>query len=628
VAGSWDAAGVVRLAGPPAGLTRRIDRWRRKVRAAIFRSASPQTAGVLAALVVGDESRIDDDLRQAFTRAGVVHVLSVSGLHISIVAGTAAAVLAWLLGRSEWLLLRSDVRALALLASLVPTLLYGALAGFQVATLRSVAMAMAGVAAVSLGRRARPLRALAIAAVIVAIGWPGASAEISFQLSFASVLGLVAWGERHRHVDEEAGPRWARFAREAIGLSAAAWSATAPLTAFYFHQISLAGVVANPIVVPLFGVVVLMPALIGALLAPAAPGLADACLWTAGHVLDVGILAVRAFGAVPWAAVATPIPTLLELALAYALVVGVWYRPARWAGAVFATALVVVALDVAGWARTRWTPGVLRATFLDVGQGDAAVIEFPDGRVLVVDAGGFPASDFDTGAAIVEPFLRTRKIETLDALVMTHAHPDHMGGLAHLVRVFRPREFWWTGVPGDGVTWRRLEEALADTATPPRVLARGADISEFPDVDVLHPPPAWTPPSQNDASLVLRIHMGRMAMLLTGDVERAAEARLLDDPSRLGADVVKVPHHGSPTSSAWPFVTAVRPTVAAISVGADNRYGHPGPDVEARYRRAGTRVLRTDRCGAIEAVTDGRSTSISVARPECERDVATMPVRP
>src|SRR5262249_21137186 len=155
-------------------------------------------------------------------------------------------------------------------------------------------------------------------------------------------------------------------------------------------------------------------------------------------------------------------------------------------------------VDAGFWVRDRWAPGVLRVTFLDVGQGDAAVVELPDGRVLVVDAGGFPGSDFDTGAAIVAPYLATRKIRHIDALVMTHPHPDHSGGLPFLLRRYRPREFWWSGWPGRGMEWRRLEEALVDTGVPSRVLHRGDALGGFDGlVTVLHPSADWDIPTLN-----------------------------------------------------------------------------------------------------------------------------------
>jgi competence protein ComEC len=243
--------------------------------------------------------------------------------------------------------------------------------------------------------------------------------------------------------------------------------------------------------------------------------------------------------------------------------------------------------------------------------------------VLVVDAGGFPGSDFDTGAAIVEPFLRTRKIQSVDALVMSHAHPDHAGGLAHLVRAFSPAEVWWSGT-GVGRAWDDTVRALRETATPVRHLRAGTTIPDFPEVDVLHPPPHWTLPSLNEGSLVLRIRGGATTVLMTGDAEQAAEAAMRGAPS-LAAPVLKVPHHGSRTSSSGPFIDAVAPAIAVVSLGADNHFGHPAPEVLAHYRRRGIAVYRTDRCGAVTVTTDGGAARVETGR----RCVAsTRPPRP
>jgi competence protein ComEC len=278
-----------------------------------------------------------------------------------------------------------------------------------------------------------------------------------------------------------------------------------------------------------------------------------------------------------------------------------------------ALALIGLVGDVAWWARVRLAGSELRVAFLDVGQGDAAVAELPGGRVIVIDGGGFPGSDFDTGAAIVSPYLRARKIARVDAVVMTHAHPDHSNGLAYLLLHHRPREFWWTGVPGDGPSWDRVWNAVLASGARVRVLGDGVDVVPG-EIGVLHPPADWTDSSLNDSSLTLRLRRGAIAVLATGDIEMRAEERLLEAPDRLRAAVLKVPHHGSRTSSTPRFLAAVDPAIAVISVGADNRYHLPAPEVEARYRARGTCVLRTDRCGAVTIVSDGSTLRLETAR--------------
>jgi len=633
VASVWDANAIERRGRTPtAAWTQTLDTWRAAVRAAVAAGAGPEVAGVLVALVLGDESGIAAGLRDAFTRAGVVHVLSVSGLHVGIVTASVAGLLAWLLGRNERVLLHLDRRKLAVTGGLGAAMLYGALAGFAIATVRSVVMAGVVAAAVLLDRRAEPMRALALAAILVVATQPGAPADISFQLSFASVGALLLGAARD---ESAAGLRWS-WLRRAARAAAVAWIGTAPLTAFHFHQVSLVSVFANPLVVPLFEGVSLLPALGGALLAPVAPALAAAAFTAAAVPVRAALAIVECLGAWSWAAVDVPLPSVGELAMLYGAIGGAWYRRSAAGRLLMAVCLTALAIDAAGWASTRFgrTP---RATFLDVGQGDAAVVELANGRVLAVDAGGFPGSDFDTGAAIVEPFLRTRKIQRIDVVVMSHAHPDHAGGLAHLLRRFPTGELWWSGLGGVGAAWDDIVAALRETGTPVRILRAGDAIPEFPEVAVLHPPPDWTTASLNEGSLVIRVRVGSTAVLLTGDAERAAEATMSSRPERLAAGVLKVPHHGSRTSSSGLFIAAVDPAVAVMSLGADNRFAHPAPEVTARYARHGVVAYRTDRCGAVTVEPDGDGLRIRTSRPACasaalpapppRRELSTQPPR-
>jgi competence protein ComEC len=620
VASVWDPATIERIGRePPSWTVRTLDAWRASVREAIVRQARPEVAAVLLALVLGDESAIDPALRTAFTRAGVVHVLSVSGLHVAIVIAGAAGLLAWSLGRSERILLRADPRKLAVPGGLLASLLYGGLAGFAVATIRAVAMAAVVALAVLLDRRAEPLRALALAAIALALLQPGAPADVSFQLSVASVAALLLGP----HVRDGAERGWIR---RALAAATAAWIGTAPLTAFHFHQVSLVSVVANPVVVPLFEAASLLPALAGALLAPVSPTLGGIAFDVASVPIRVALAVVQPVGTWPWAALDVPYPNVGELALLYGVIGGAWLRERRGARVVAVCCLAALAVDAAAWARARMGASP-RATFLDVGQGDAAVVELAGGRVLVVDAGGFPGSDFDPGAALVEPFLRTRKIQRVDVLVMSHAHPDHASGLAHLVRAMRPAEVWWSGLPATGAAWDALAAAVGETGTPVRRLRAGEPIADFPEVDVVHPPRAWTTASPNEGSLALRVRVGGTAILFTGDAERDAEAAMLDRRDDLAAVVLKVPHHGSRTSSAARVVAAVAPCLAVASLGAENRFGHPAPDVVARYRAAGVAFARTDRCGAVTVVPDGAGgVTIETERADC--DAIRMPRRP
>ena len=592
-------------------LRRAIASWRATVAARITANVPARRGAVLQALVVGERGGVDDDLRAAFAHVGMAHVLAISGLHVAIVAWGAVVVVRALLGRCAWLVLRVDVVALGQGLALVPVAVYCVLGGAAVSALRAGLMVGIGSLAMLAGRRVATGSRLTLAALVLACAWPGVVHEISFQLSFVAVLGIwLAWrrwtpGER----------RLGRV-QAALLVSTAAAVATAPLGALYFGTVSLVGPFVNPIAVPLFGTLPVAFGLLGALVTPI-PALSAGLFALAGIALVPGLWLVEALARVPGLSVPVPAPTRVELGLMYALLATVFVVPSpvrTGAGLVLAVAL---AADVTWWLRERHVPGRLRVSFLDVGQGDAAVAELPDGRVVVIDAGGFPGSRFDVGRAVVGPFLRTRKIGRIDALVMSHAHPDHFGGMAYLIRHFRPRTLWWPGVPGRGEAWDRLWEAVHATGVEPLVLARGHRPPGFGDVlEVLHPPAEWVGATVNDASLVLRLsHAGR-SVLLAGDVERRGELAMLS-AGDLHATVVKVPHHGSRTSSAVAWVRAVGAELAAMSVGFDNRYGHPHARVEARYRDHGACVLRTDRCGTIVVRLSRRGTRVDAARPGC-----------
>jgi len=609
----WSDQTIERLPTSGDGIRRRLERWRVRLAAAIGAAVAAPAGPVLQALIVGEEGEIDAELRDAFSRAGVIHILSISGLHVGLVAAAGFAVFRWLLCRSEWLVLTVDVERVAAVASLVPVALYTALAGLGVATLRSAIMVVAAVLAGLSGRQADVLRSLAVAALALALGWPGAPLEISFQLSFVSVLAIVLGARRFG--PQTRGGGWRARLRAAALVSPSALAGTAPLTAFHFHQVSLVGLVANPIAVPIFGSIVVVVGLAGALVEPLAPAAARVLFQAAGLVLRPGIALVSWLAAPSWAAVDVPIPSLAELGLLYGALGGLLLLPRRCGRWLAIVALAGLVADGGWWWHERFAHR-LRVTFLDVGQGDAGVLELPGGRVVVVDAGGFPGGEFDTGGAVVAPFLLTRKILRLDAVAMTHAHPDHFGGIAYLLAHFRPAEFWWSGVPGNGVEWARLVAAVRASGARVRRLDGPAVLAD--DVTVLHPPPDLGPTSINDSSLALRLACGRFSVLLTGDIEARAEQRLLAHADLLPSTVLKVPHHGSRTSSTPTFVSAVAPLVAVMSVGADNRYRLPAPDIERRYRARGICLYRTDRCGAVTVATDGHRLTVRAVRPACD----------
>jgi competence protein ComEC len=539
----------------------------------------------------------------------------------------------------------------------VPVLVYAEIAGGSVPATRALLMYAAVAAAILASRPVDGLRALAAAAIALVIAVPDIGADIGFELSFVSVAALIVtmrWRSARRSLDAPAPARRSAVGRHvltALSVSFAAGVATAPLTAWHFQQVSLVAPLANLLVLPLLGPATLLPGLAALPLVPVAPAIADLLLRLAGGAAALGLWVASALAPLPGAAVTTPMPNLVELGLCY-MALGLPFVPhgrARsvtsiprrpWHSRVWsvcldrprplvACALIAATLaDIGYWTWERFGNAHLRVTFLSVGQGDAAVVELPRGRVMVIDGGGF-AGSFDTGERLVAPFLRSRKIRRVDTLVLSHPQLDHYGGLTYLAEHFRPREFWWNGVRAEASGFAQLERALARAGTRSIVLRRGAPAIVDGEVvfEVLHPH-APSAGDLNNGSLVLRLTHGGASFLFSGDIEREAEdvlARLADRQIVAPAGVVlKVPHHGSATSSSTALLDVVRPRVAVISSGADNRFGFPAPAVLARLHAAGAVVWRTDLDGAIRVESDGARMTIATPcgeRPRAEIDL-------
>lgn len=267
----------------------------------------------------------------------------------------------------------------------------------------------------------------------------------------------------------------------------------------------------------------------------------------------------------------------------------------------------------------------LRVTFLDVGQGDAAVVESPSGKVLVIDTGGVSHDGRDDqGRSVVAPYLRARGIRRIDTLVLTHPHADHIGGALTLLDRFAVLRVLDNGAPDGEILAERIRKEAARRQVECGGAVRG-QLLDFGDgviARILAPTPAERLGDANDASVVLRLEYGRTRFLFTGDAEESEEEDLLHDRQPLEADVLKVGHHGSRTSTTAPFLRAAHPRLAVISVGKHNLYGHPDPEVLDLLRRRGTPVRRTDRCGAVLCVSDGAEIRVETMRSPAEHGAA------
>ena len=555
-----------------------IDRLREAVRQKIL-AALPEHpyAGVLIALAIGDQRAIDPGQWQLFARTGVSHLMSISGLHVTMVAGLFAAFVSFCWRRSEALALALPAQKAAALAGFAGAFAYCLVSGFAVPAQRTLYMVGVVAAALWLGRVTSASRVLAAALLAVLVLDPWAVLSPGFWLSFAAVAVIF-----HVSTGHTARPHWlAQWGR-------VQWAVTvglAPLMLVLFQQVSLVSPLANAVAILLVSLVVTPLALLGAAL-PFDWPLALA------HVLLEALMAMLAWLAQLPSALwrqHAPVPWTVPLAL-----LGIAWMllprgfPARWLGAVLALPLFAV-LPPAPAAGELWI------TVLDVGQGLAVLVR-TEKHALLYDAGPAFNAFADSGSRIILPYLRGEGLARLDALVLSHHDRDHSGGAASVLEGM-PVAALWSSLPADHVLVAARESSEPCTA---------GSGWEWDGVafEFLHPGAGAASghgARANNRSCVLRIAAPGGRMLLTGDIERAAERELLRRaPGLLAADALLVPHHGSATSSSPEFVREVAPRYAVLAVGYRNRFGHPREEILARYRDVGSTLLRTDTGGAVE----------------------------
>lgn len=583
--------GEQRKLGERNSFSDRIEQLREAVRTRFLAVLGDSTsAGVLVALVVGDQRAIAAEDWQLFSRTGVTHLMSISGLHVTLISGLIAALVSFGWRRSPGLSLMLPARKAAALGATLAALAYTLLAGFGVPAQRTFFMVGAVAAALWFGRISSPSRVLALALLAVLLVDPWAVLAAGFWLSFGAV-GLIFYVSQG-WVDLKSEPGLAAgWGERCVGWLSewgrVQWTITvglAPAALLLFAQVSLVGPIANAVAIPAVSGIITPLALICAAVQ------VDALLRFAELLTDWLLRFIEWCDALPLALWQQPAPAAWTVLVATAGVL--WLlaprgMASRWIGLVLFLPAVLVAPP-------RPAPGEAWITTLDVGQGLAVLVRTAE-HALLYDAGPTYGPDADSGERIIAPYLRAVGATRLDAMIVTHNDIDHSGGAVSVMRNAEIGKFFSSLDPANPIV------AIASDA---RRCVRDErwqwDGVEFA---FLHPSPQDYADASlriNNLSCVLRISSPHATMLLTGDIEAAAEAALVArDGAHLRAAVLLAPHHGSRTSSTLAFLEAVQPQWVVVAAGYRNRFGHPRADVLGRYAAAGARVLRTDLDGAV-----------------------------
>jgi competence protein ComEC len=628
------------------GALRRIER---------LYQGNPYAIGMMEATLIGESSRMERLWTEHFRRTGTYHMLVIDGLHITVLA----AFLLFLLR----LCFLPELTALTITAS--GAWLYALVSGWNAPAIRAAGGFTLYVLARYFYRRGRLLNLLAAVAIVYLIYDPSQLFEAGFQLSFLAVasIGLLAvpllevtstlysrgikgitepsraprlppraahFRLELRLLAETASyyirlprPWWERvlalasriffYAFELAVISAAVQIGLALPMAIYFHRISLTGISANIIIVPLLALVVPLGflAILTTWHLPAA---------LAGWLLTGGerVAEWHTHLEPNWRVLSPPLWLAMCFTAVLLLLAWAMRRSLGWSLAALAGVLALFVLIFLHPFPAALHPGELELSVIDVGQGDSLLISFPDSKLMLVDGGGVLSfgqathSRMDIGEDVVSPYLWSRSIRKIDVVALTHAHDDHAGGLPAIIENFHPAELW-TGATAPSSAWTAIRQKARSENVKITPLTSGRSfVFGGAHVEVISPPADYIPADSptNDDSLALRITYGQRSFLLTGDMEKPMERRALADLQPLRADVLKVGHHGSNTSSIDPFLDAVSPIYAVISDGFENSFHHPHPKVLERLIEHHAGILRTDRDGLVTIRTDGRAISV------------------
>ncbi len=555
---------------------------------------------VLEALLLGDRGRMDDSVSRALQDAGIFHLFAISGAHIALISFLLFFFfrLVRISTRSSYVLLMFFLIVYAFLVEGRPSIL------------RATTMTLIFLLGKLIWRETTLLNTISISAFALLCFNPFSLFDAGFQLTFAATLSIVIFYPKFiKYL-----PRWPFKISEIFALSATSQLGVLPIMAKTFNRITFSSLFLNFAALPLVALI-MISGYIFICFSFISPVVANYLVQFVVFLINLLISISHVFDGFSFLSFRIPTPHTITI-VGYFVFLFLFLLPwkkkklKRMAFAGFLLLLAVLVIYPFSS-----TSKDLKVTFIDVGQGDSILVEFPGQKKMLIDGGGFFSSGFDIGERVLSPFLWKKGIKTIDYLVLTHPHPDHMNGLISVARNFRVLEFWESLSPAANKSYKELLRNLAPSTQKKRMFRNDSQHVDGIVIDILHPKESRLSfsSSENELSMVFRLSYGQTSFLFTGDIGQMAEQNILENWGPIQSDILKSPHHGSLSSSTDEFLSAVNPSVIVICVGENNRFNFPDPIILKRYSDKGVDLYRTDTHGAIEISSDGNGYKIKTA---------------
>ena len=587
----------------PKSFKQRMDQYVQTSVSQMFtQNTSKQASGLLHAIILGNRDYLSHEIKEQFVAAGVSHLLAISGLHMGMIAMTAFLFFRYLFRRNEIICLYGWSDFCAAIPAFIMMTVYFTISGMSPSAQRAYIMITVFLCAQVFSKEQIALNTLYLAGSLILIWDIHSFTSISFQMSFCAVFFIITGFQRlPDHWKFVSKYKSIQYFVHMILCSVLAIMATSPLALHYFYQTSFMGLITNVFAIPVIGFIVLPFTLLSVFLVFIWEAFAIQMIALIGYVCDAFIMLINNINDVAQLFNCTGHLNYLELFVWYALLITCLIKlKTKIRYVLLSIILLIITIDVAYWTYQRYFHSDLRITVLDVGLGNAALVDFPGGKCMMVDGGGL-SSSFDMGQNVIAPYLWKHKIQSLDTLILTHPDLDHLQGLIFLAQNFNVKNAWTNGDNKQTFLFDTWKKTLKDMNINTLQISAGCE-KKIGDVKILffNPPAKNTFEDTNNNSFVFQMQFQKNNFLFTGDIEKEAEALLCKTYcNALQSDLLMCPHHGSRSSSSLAFIHCVHPKHVFVSASGYNRHHLPNRNIIKRYAKAGSKVFSTGRDGAI-----------------------------